>query len=572
MLSSLISRATLREIAGPTIFERGVNYFEDGLVASLTEQNEQISGKVRGTHQYRVKLWEEEGSLSYDCTCPMGFEGQFCKHCVAVGLAWLAGGASKSRESGGDVEKFVRSLRPDALVDLILKWAKRDEAFRRELLLKAKSAGDVPDMLKTFKKAIDKVVVTDDFIDDREMRSYIQDINDVVGSVAELLAKGQAAVVIELCEYAMERVQEAIVGNVDDSNGSMEGILQRLQDMHLEACIAAKPDQEELAKRLLDFELSSEFAFQDAVVTYAEALGEKGLARYRELAEAEWVDVPQLKPGENASDYSSRYRITCIMETLARQSGDIERLVAVEARNLSHAYGFLQIAEIYHRAQQHDKALEWAERGVKAFPERTDNRLRDFLAEEYLRRKRIDEALNLIWVQFAERPGVENYKKLHRYSNPVKRWQGFRERALETLRREIQSEYEASKKSWRPLESPDNSRLVEIFIWEGDTEAAWREANAGGTCRRDLWLQLAAMREKDHPTDSIKVYKSFIDPIVEQKNNNAYKEAAELLGKIKALMERLGEQVAFHSYLTNVRAVHKPKRNFMKLLERFSSR
>src|SRR5208282_1611697 len=131
---------------------------------------------------------------------------------------------------------------------------------------------------------------------------------------------------------------------------------------------------------------------------------ERGLAAYRQRAEAAWARVPQTKPGEkDTEEYGRTYRIKSIMETLARQSGDIEALVAVKARDLSNAYTFLQIAEICHEAGQDDKAMEWAERGIKAFPDRTDSRLREFLADEYHRRKRHDEAMQPIWKTFAER-------------------------------------------------------------------------------------------------------------------------------------------------------------------------
>ena len=74
------------------------------------------------------------------------------------------------------------------------------------------------------------------------------------------------------------------------------------------------------------------------------------------------------------------------METLAKQSGNVEELVAVKSRDLSLAWHFLEIAEIYRNAKNRDMALEWAERGLAAFPVRTDSRLRDFLIEEYLYR------------------------------------------------------------------------------------------------------------------------------------------------------------------------------------------
>ncbi|MBI3609118.1 MAG: hypothetical protein HY204_00235, partial [Nitrospirae bacterium] len=52
------------------------------------------------------------------------------------------------------------------------------------------------------------------------------------------------------------------------------------------------------------------------------------------------------------------------------------------------------------------------------------------------------------------------------------------------------------------------------------------------------------------------------------KNNDVYREAVGLLRKVRALMIRLGHEADFTRYLVSVRAAHKPKRNFMKLLER----
>ena len=63
-------------------------------------------------------------------------------------------------------------------------------------------------------------------------------------------------------------------------------------------------------------------------------------------------------------------------------------------------------------------------------------------------------------------------------------------------------------------------------------------------------------------------YKKWIGPIAERKNNQAYEEAAALIKKIRLLMSRLSRDADFADYLRGVRAAHKPKRNFMKLLDR----
>ena len=107
------------------------------------------------------------------------------------------------------------------------------------------------------------------------------------------------------------------------------------------------------------------------------------------------------------------------MESLAQASGDIEQLVAVMSRDLSSAYSYWKIAEVYREARQHDNALLWAEKGLKTFPDHTDGRLREFAAEEYHRRRRHDDAMKLVWAEFSERPSSS--KSPRRFAPPARR-------------------------------------------------------------------------------------------------------------------------------------------------------
>jgi uncharacterized Zn finger protein len=109
--------------------------------------------------------------------------------------------------------------------------------------------------------------------------------------------------------------------------------------------------------------------------------------------------------------------------------------------------------------------------------------------------------------------------------------------------------------------------LVRVLLWERKIEAAWCEAVAGG-CTNDLWLELAANREKDHPEEVLPVYQRQIEPTLARTNNEAYRAAVALLRKVRSLMVRLGQEAEFGPYLESVRARFKMKRNFVKLLER----
>src|SRR5262249_28334470 len=148
----------------------------------------------------------------------------------------------------------------------------------------------------------------------------------------------------------------------------------------------------------------------------------KGLKAYRQLADAEWAKAPPRTAKHERSEWGQHFRITHIMESLARASGDIEELVAVVSRDLSSADGYLRIAEVYREAGQHDDALLWAERGLKAFPDHTDTRLRELAAEEYHRRDRHADAMSLMWAEFSERPFLETYKTLEKHAKKAGAW------------------------------------------------------------------------------------------------------------------------------------------------------
>lgn len=538
---------------------------------------------MRGTHNYRVTLWENNNTAEFACDCPVGLRDEFCKHCVATALAWLkgrvpadkahAGQGKKSQKTKAgltlkDVAAWLLLQKKAALVDMLLDAAGEDEQLHSRLILKVAAAKGIN--LAAYRKVIDQAIGGNRFIDYHQMYDYWRGVDSAIDAVAELLDQGHTKAVIELSEYALSGVERAIE-QVDDSDGYMGMLLDRLQAMHLTACRKAKPDPEALAGRLFEWELNGEWdIFHGAIKTYSRVLGRRGMQCYRELAEAEWARVKPLKPGEeDRNRYGKRFRITHIMESLAEQSGDVEELVAVKKRDLSSSYCYLEIAEIYRKARKGVKALEWAEQGVQTFGKESDSRLQDLLAELYHRSKRHKEAMALIWLQFERHPGLMSYQKLKKHADRNKAWPEWRDRALKFLRAAIKKdEKKTSRGSWNHAYQRGYSDLVEIFLWEKDIEAAWQEAQAGG-CSKGLWLRLAGLREKEHPRDAIAVYRKQIGPIIEQTNNEAYAEAAGLLRRIEKLMKRLAEQAAFQQYLDTVRTEYKRKRNLMKLLDKF---
>jgi len=329
-----------------------------------------------------------------------------------------------------------------------------------------------------------------------------------------------------------------------------------------------------LAERLFRWELEGDWdVFRGAASTYADVLGEAGLATYRRLAEAEWARIPARGPGDQdaTGEEDDRFNVTYMMESLAQAFGDLDMEIAVLSRDLSSAYDFLRLAERCRDAGRADYALDWAERGVHAFPDRTDVRLREFLAEEYLRRSRIDEAMALIWADYLEAPSLERYERLKRYADRTGTWTSWRPQALESLRQSIEQAVEAERASARPSlhrwhQPADGSRLVDILLWEGNLDEAWIEAQRLG-CRRGVWLELARRSEVSRPEDALAVYRQEIAALSGVTDKRVYAEVVDLLVRVHTLMSRLGKEAAFPAYAAEVRAANARRPAFLALFD-----
>lgn len=461
-------------------------------------------------------------------------------------------------------KNWLTQQTPETLVTMLLEVAGRDDRLAQTLLIKSTPTGGQDSLVDDLRLVIDDVTTVDGFVDWRAMHNFSDPLDQAVDTLETLLTPEHGAALVELAQYAIEKT-EAALESVDDSNGQVGDILCRLGNLHLKACMLARPDADALAHDLFQLETTLPFGVNSfSAQTYRDVLGETGLLKYRVLAQARW-DALGSADAKLSFDHE-RYKITRIMEDLAQASGDVDELVAIKSRDLSCAYNYLLIAEILTKDKRHDEALQWAERGLKAHPKRTDNRLRDFLVARYLQHMRQDEALQLTWIQFEEQPGLAAYQKLQGVADKLGIWPAQRARALAHLDEVVMREASQTSRYKPKASLPDTSRRVAIALWESDLEAAW-DAAQNAQCEQRLRLSLAQALESTRGLDALSLYRQIIPEMVVQTNNDAYASAVVLVRKVGKLMGELGQRSQFIGYLAGLRATFKPKRNFIKLLD-----
>jgi uncharacterized Zn finger protein len=566
-LEKILTPALIRGLTEDRYYERGLAYLQQGKVTSLRQDGTRIRAIVTGNEDYDVVFTTKENRLDYRCSCPLGGDGEFCKHCVAAGLAWIQQKAkpAKAQKKGAstgissqDIAAALQQEDKETLVGWIVQWAEEDEAFQRKVVRAAARRLDSSGLIAQTKVALQKALQVRRFVEYRNMRAYAAGVNAALDEVEDLLERGHAAAVIEVSEWGLRRFAAA-VEKVDDSDGYMSELRERMRELHLDACTAAPPDPVALGERLFMLEWTSQWdEWYQSPERYADVLGAKGLAALRKKAEAEWAKLPQVTGKESGVSQKQIFQLTTIMESLARQSGDVEAQVAVVARDLSSNYAYLRIAQLYRDAGKHDEAMDWARRGVAHGEGPHASTLRLFVAEEHQRRGCHADALRIVWVEFRQRPSLESYKTLQRFARAAEEWEDWRAQAWTLMQRKSM---EAAEKGHRV----DASLVVEIMLHDEKAEGAWQAALAGG-CQEDLWLALASRREQEHPEDAASVYLQQADRAIANAPKNRYDAGVALLEKAASLLHACGRGAEFDQYLQALLLKYKLKTNLMKLV------
>ena len=106
-------------------FERGRDYYESGMVESVTQRGNRLFADVLGSEwePYHVGVTLQDGDFRASCICPYDWEG-YCKHIVAVLLTWIHDRDLIAVRA--PVEDLVSKLDVDKLKALILQMVESE--------------------------------------------------------------------------------------------------------------------------------------------------------------------------------------------------------------------------------------------------------------------------------------------------------------------------------------------------------------------------------------------------------------------------------------------------------------
>lgn len=598
----------VQDLAGPGSYWRGLAYSQDGRVSASRGIRSGLEVTVQGTMPYIVELWIEDGEPRWSCTCPAAEGGSFCKHCVAAALALdpdepadslpaalpepaerlrrvqasaRAVPGSRQRDSDPNppaalagteaslLADFVAGLPQDRLAEIVFERAASDRRLRERLLAEARAGrGQDPDLREWRHRIDDAFAPYRGRVDYREAGGWAEGVGEVIDAVEDLCEAGHPDAAALLAEHAHRRAEEAIA-YVDDSDGWLSAISERLGEVHLRGCEEGRPDPVALAGRLVGLDLNSELeGFHRAAAVYADVLGDAGLAAYREHLESrrEQIDAAPDSPERDVSDFALHEATV----GWALATGDPDTLIEVHVGDGEiTAAAALEIAQALEAAGRGDEALRWAERGlVESAPRFWSTReLRGWLAARLRERGDASAAIGLFWDAFRSEPSLESYRCLldeaGQGSNVREAWS---KRCLAELQARVAGEGADGAASARRVGSAAAGTLVGILLFEGRIDEAWGAALSFG-CAHSQWMTLARAGEGSRPLETIDVYEPEVLALIDGRRTSYYQSAVDLMDRVRRLAADAGVPERFAALLERVRTEHRAKRNLKRLLD-----
>jgi uncharacterized Zn finger protein len=548
----VFTEVELADVAGPTIFGRGLEY--KPYISGLQVRAEQATASIQGTRVYAVRLTWAKHSLDGECSCPHNLEGYFCKHLVGLGLAVLdaSTGPAGSEVEAEALREYLDGLDRAVLIELVTELIARDESAFRLVQARAVEAGSAaavnPDELTRAVSA----ALPHGFVDYRASFDAARDVQVLLDDLQTLLDAGAADQVRQPLERAVTRLRKVML-NADDSAGVLGDACQRAAELHARACVESAPDGVKLARWLMRFRVESPGWPDVTLEMYASALGPRGLGVYRtELARQDALHAD--------ADRFSRFEIDRMLLELADHDGDVDEAVRLLSHDAEHtAYG--AIITRLQAAERDPDVLEWVDRAVRAgrLSHQGDTTTNDYwlapakVAAIYRSAGRVDDAIAVLREHFRRRPGPDSLRLLTATADSPGAADRERAWALTT------AEQDAARRG-------DGSALIRIATAEGDLVAAWSAAERFGA--GDAWRELADASADDVPFDAAQLYRPYLDKLLLEANTRIYPEVARTLLIMRDLYSKVQEEEAFMSLLGELRERYKRRTSLIAALDR----
>ncbi|MBI4405014.1 MAG: hypothetical protein HY537_12700 [Deltaproteobacteria bacterium] len=350
---------------------------------------------------------------------------------------------------------------------------------------------------------------------------------------------------------------------IDDSGDDLGSFLDELACAWTECCVSAGMSGDEYIRKLVHWMNADSIGFfHDLEMTVIPSLNKE----YRAALEQELKKRLEMSSKETPESGREQHRI----DANRRDAIATLKKLYTEAKNSTaliefcEQYGLdqeacLALASIFHTRKQLDRALEWAEKGLKL---KDDRYGKEYELKE-LRRKILKDsgrgcdAVADAWTEFAQHPSIYSFDSV-----------------LESATKKEHANLKA--KAITIFEKADlREAAVALHKLKEFDRLAIRIATSKPKSLQSIFygdaIPIAESLSKKYPKEAASLYVVQALEILAEKRAKAYHHAHDYLQSAKTLLEKCGETTTWLTLVTRIRSEHKLKSSFMPGFEKIAA-
>ncbi len=558
-----LSEATFKKLAGDQAFARGLKLYNQGRVGELTIRNAEITAVVDGNTPYQVTLHHTARQFEGSCNCPASDRFDFCKHCVAVSLAYYyqtqVNQEIAEQPINDKVSVFLNTLTKPDLVKELAALIDLDEDLKDHWILKAELAGgglSAAEVRKRITKALP--YKPSGLWRFKEVADYFQQAHSDLKLLADAMTNQAPASAFKLAVYALQRFEKTLK-TIEDTNGYRTDTERLLMDVF--SAVIANPHWSKKSKvnELTNLILDPDFRYESVNLPYAQLniIGEKGFDEICKTIDKAWqmLELPEERYGEEYQYYA--YLETMLVEQ-AQDNQDRERELQVLERGALHVERCLELVYLcidYDRLERAEKWLRFSEQ-LKRLSVAELYEVESAQIALWLATGEKDSAIATLWQRFEESEARQDLDKLLKeLGDDDLLWL---DKAIKLLGSRIDPSDKHAKTQQRA------ETLACIYADHGYVEEA-KQLHRVFPLRSDVLLYLVAKAQINQGT--IALIEEGVNALLQQAYQNVYEDA---INTLNTHFERCPTEM-IEDYLAMVMRVYdqpenKRKTNFIKLL------
>ncbi len=554
-LEKILTAKVLKEDADDGwSYREGYAYFQEGCVRSLKVEGNRVKGKVQGREKYDVALWCVGEELRSTCSCYRGREGDFCKHKVALGFAYLNRDIEVPNKATNtfDWEAYVRGRSREELEAIVFEMTPSSpKVVERHQLEALKASPDA--LLGALQKKLDELLPlftsdeVDDYYDDEDERMEQEEaLEDFLQTLKQLRSKNSFDILYRLTKYGLTKIFKLWA----EEAGIWGEPVEQLLELYIETLHAGQGNPEEVLACYVDWEESGSTLlwrkFSDLPRVVIDLWFEKAVVRWRSL--------PMLKMDDEADWRRAAFEQRLLH--FARERNEAELVVGILEHNLSLADNVLTLATEYQQRGTAGKVLPLLCEAHNAFKD--DEKVLKALIGEYQRLNQHEDALALAW---------ENYRE--------DRCWGDAQAVLLNTARVAKCEAEVVEQilayladDTLPHRDSQRERIksrIKLLLRYQRVDEAW-DLGRGVPLGEELLLKVLEARAKTMPLKAAEVMWDFIQPKLNETGDTAYHSVADLLTRYKKYMTAAQQEDVYRTRIASLKETYKRRPKFLSIL------